>query len=195
MSHAFPPTAGPELTSLARQAIGHRLKVAGFPAVGPPAGWMRADGACFVTLTSGGALRGCIGSLEAYRPLGQDVVRNAQAAAFEDPRFPPLAVAEFEHVAIEVSVLSVPEPFEVATEADLLDGLHPGTDGLIFAARGRRATFLPQVWDDLPDRRVFVAQLKRKAGLAADYWGDDVRLWRYRVTAFTETSPGKPTAE
>jgi len=195
MSGVFPPTAGQELTGLARHAIGQRLGVAVMPAVEPVADWLRADGASFVTLTSGGALRGCIGSLEAYRPLGQDVVSNAQAAAFHDPRFPPVDAAEFERVAIEVSVLSPPEPLDITTEADLLDQLRPGVDGLIFTARGRRATFLPQVWEDLPDPRVFVAQLRRKAGLAADYWGDDVHLWRYRVTAFEEAPPGKPTGK
>jgi AmmeMemoRadiSam system protein A len=195
MSSAFPSNAGPTLTSLAHRAIAQRLEVGSGSALLPSDDWLQVAAASFVTLTLGGRLRGCIGSLEAYRPLATDVVQNAQAAAFRDPRFPPLTAVEFKRLAIEVSVLSVPEPLVVTTETDLLTRLRPDHDGVIFAVPGRRATFLPQVWQELPDPVDFIAQLKRKAGLAADYWSDDVRLWRYHVTAFAEARPGKPDEE
>jgi len=149
-----------------------------------------------VTLTLGGELRGCIGSLEAYQPLADDVTSNARSAAFRDPRFPPLTAAEFRRVHIEVSVLSAPQPMAVTSEADALAQLRPGVDGVILAAAGRRATFLPQVWEQLPEPATFLAHLKRKAGLPAGYWGDDVQVWRYGVTAFEEPEepeePGEP---
>jgi AmmeMemoRadiSam system protein A len=181
----LPPDAGTVLTGLARRSIGRRLGLEG-AAAGPNAPWLEADGAAFVTLTLGGELRGCIGSLEAYQPLGDDVAQNAQSAAFRDPRFPPLSAAEFGRVRIEVSVLSAPEPLAFTSEADALGQLRPGIDGVILVASGRRATFLPQVWEQLPEPATFVAHLKRKAGLPAGYWGDDVQVWRYGVTAFEE---------
>jgi AmmeMemoRadiSam system protein A len=142
-------------------------------------------GASFVTLMAGGHLRGCIGSLEAYRPLHDDVPANALAAAFHDPRFAPLGSDELDAIRIEVSVLSTPVPMAFASEADALRKLRPGIDGVILEARDRRATFLPQVWADLPDPAIFIRHLKRKAGLWAEYW-QDIRLWRYTVTAFRE---------
>ena len=189
MTLTLPEDAGPQLTGLARQAIAQRLGLGGRPSPHAAGSWAEADGASFVTLTLAGRLRGCVGSLEAYQPLADDVIANAQAAAFRDPRFPPLTVAEFAHVTIEVSVLSAPEPMTVTSEADLLSQLRPGRDGVIFAAGGRRATFLPQVWEQLPAPADFMAHLRRKAGLPGDYWADDVRLWRYGVTAFVEPDP------
>ncbi|MDR1808711.1 MAG: AmmeMemoRadiSam system protein A [Propionibacteriaceae bacterium] len=184
----LPPEAGTTLTRLARQAIARRLGLADGSADEPqrPPDWLLADGATFVTLTIDGDLRGCIGSLQAYQPLGDDVAQNAQSAAFRDPRFPPLTRAEFNRVAIEVSVLAPPQPMTFTSEQDALDQLRPGVDGVILVAGGHRATFLPQVWEDLPDKRLFLAHLKRKAGLRPDFWDDSVRLDRYGVTAFHE---------
>ena len=144
-------------------------------------------GATFVTLKRAGELRGCIGSLRPVRPLGADVRANAIAAAFGDPRFPPLAVFEFEEVTVEVSLLTADERIDVADEDDLLARLRPGLDGLIIEHGRRRATFLPQVWDALPDPREFVAALKRKAGFPADFWSPQMNVSRYGVTKWTES--------
>jgi AmmeMemoRadiSam system protein A len=146
-------------------------------------------GATFVTLMQHGELRGCIGTLEAHRPLGRDVAENALAAAFRDPRFLPLEADDFAITRIEVSLLSAPTPLPVADEDDLLRKLVPGTDGIVLAWRGRRATFLPQVWDTVGDPREFVAALKRKAGLPAGFWRDDLRVSRYTVSKFSEPEP------
>jgi AmmeMemoRadiSam system protein A len=152
------------------------------------AGWrfLAEPGAAFVTLTQAGELRGCIGSLEPHRPLAVDVQYNAIDAALGDPRFPPLRPEELGQTDIEVSVLGKPSPIQFVDRADLLGQLRPGVDGLILAARGRRGTFLPQVWEQLPTPELFLAHLVRKAGLPAGYWGSDVRIWGYTVTAFEE---------
>ena len=158
------------------------------------AAWLDAPGASFVTLTSGrapgGALRGCIGSLEARRPLREDVEANAVAAALHDPRFAPLTARELDDTVVEVSVLSAPTVLPAADEAELLARLRPGVDGVVLSACGRRATFLPQVWEQLPDPADFLARLRRKAGLPADYWGRDVVVETYTVTAWQEAAPG-----
>ena len=148
--------------------------------------WLDVPGASFVTLTIDGDLRGCIGSLEAWRPLRDDVKSNAVSAAFRDPRFRPLSQAEFAQTAIEVSVLAKPEPMAFDSRDDLERQLRPGVDGLILSARGHRGTFLPQVWEQLPRPAEFVDHLLRKAGLPASYWGPDVAVSRYTVTAFHE---------
>jgi AmmeMemoRadiSam system protein A len=186
VSARLPPDAGLLLLPLARQSIATALRLPS-PVPAPAATpWLRAPGASFVTVTLGGQLRGCIGSLGAHRPLGRDVADNARAAALDDPRFPPLTRAEFGLVQLEVSVLSVPEPYACASRADAVAGLRPGVDGVILAAHGRRATFLPQVWDELADPDQFLSHLMRKAGLPATLWDDTVRLERYTVTAFLE---------
>ena len=144
--------------------------------------------ASFVTLTEDeGRLRGCIGSLEAYRPLAEDVNRNAWAAAFRDPRFPPLEADEFAGLEIHVSVLSEPETLAFDSEQDLLARMRPGIDGLILADGAARGTFLPSVWESLPEPAQFLAHLKLKAGLPADYWSDSLRVWRYTTLAFGES--------
>jgi AmmeMemoRadiSam system protein A len=147
---------------------------------------LEAHGATFVTLTQQGDLRGCVGTLEAHRPLREDVAENALAAAFRDPRFAPLAVEELDRTRIEVSLLSPPAPLPVAGERDLLARLRPGVDGVVLAWRGRRATFLPQVWEQLPDPQAFLAALKRKAGLASSFWDERIRIARYTVAKFRE---------
>lgn len=176
---------GRELTSLARAAIVATLDgTPPPPDAGTPA-WA-APAATFVTLTRDGALRGCIGSLVAHRSLHDDVVANATNAAFRDPRFRPLRRDEVERIHIEVSVLSPATPLQAATRADAIAALRPGTDGVILEAGPCRATYLPQVWAQLPDPADFLAHLFLKAGLPEDHWGNEVKLSRYTVTAFEE---------
>ncbi|KFI45181.1 AmmeMemoRadiSam system protein A [Bifidobacterium biavatii] len=151
---------------------------------------LNRPGASFVTLTEHGQLRGCIGTIEAYRPLGRDIAEHAIDAAIHDPRFRPVTADEYPDISVEVSVLSAPEPMRVPSRAALERMLKPGRDGLIIDDRhGHRATFLPQVWTELPDSREFVGHLLRKAGLPAAYeWHDgSVICSRYTVTAFGET--------
>lgn len=137
--------------------------------------------ASFVTLEKKGRLRGCIGSLEAWRPLAVDVAENAFAAAFRDPRFPPVQSDEVEELEIHLSLLTVPIAMTFSSEGDLLAQLRPGVDGLILSDRQCRGTFLPSVWAELSTPQLFLTQLKRKAGLAADYWSPGVRIWRYET--------------
>jgi len=186
MTTPLPPDAGFVLTGLARAAIGKQLHLDSPTPVTTDAPWLDAPGAVFVTLTQRAQLRGCIGSLVAHRSLRDDVTHNAQAAAFGDPRFPPLRPGEFEGTDIEVSVLSEPEPMPFTSREDALAQLRPGVDGVILSAGFHRATFLPQVWEELPDKELFICHLLRKAGLSPTYWGDDVRISRYTVTAFEE---------
>lgn len=177
---------GSALLVRARNAIADAM---GLPTrAEPDAQGLELPGATFVTLTLEGELRGCIGSLEARRPLGQDVRDNARAAAFRDPRFPPLDAAEFSRVRVEVSLLSPPVPLDCADEADALRQLRPGVDGVILEAQGRRATFLPQVWEELPEGPDFLRHLRRKAGLPADEWTAGTRLSRYEVRQWTEAN-------
>ncbi|MCM8623784.1 MAG: AmmeMemoRadiSam system protein A [Candidatus Accumulibacter sp.] len=175
---------GSALLSIARNAIAKRFGLAAravdpLPELAEPA-------ATFVTLTQDGRLRGCIGSLEAHRPLATDVAENAVAAAFLDTRFAPLSQAEFVRTCVEVSLLTPAEPFAVVDEADALARLRPGIDGLIVSYGRRRATFLPQVWESLPEPRQFLAQLKLKAGLPADFWHQQLVLARYGVRKWKE---------
>jgi hypothetical protein len=132
-------------------------------------------------------LRGCIGTLEPRRPLDVDVRANAVAAAFSDPRFPPLGSGEFPDTLVEVSLLSASELITAESERSLLDQLRRGADGLVLEYAGRRATFLPQVWESLPEPVDFVAELKRKAGLPADFWSPAVRASRYSVSKWRES--------
>jgi AmmeMemoRadiSam system protein A len=175
---------GAELLALARCAIGAEFGMRERDVA--PREALAAPGATFVTLRQEGALRGCIGSLEARRPLAADVRANAVAAAFRDPRFAPLVVHEFHATTIEVSLLSASVELAFADENDALRQLRPRIDGVILEAGRRRATFLPQVWEQLPEPREFLAALKRKAGLPEDYWGAQMRMARYTVTKFAE---------
>ncbi|HMM47559.1 MAG TPA: AmmeMemoRadiSam system protein B [Thiobacillaceae bacterium] len=175
---------GDALLGLARSEIASRL---GARAAQPgSADWLQAPGASFVTLTRRGELRGCIGTLEPYRPLEQDVRDNAVAAAFRDPRFHPLTRGDFADLRVEVSLLSRAERLDAADEAAAVAALRPHVDGIVLEYGECRSTFLPQVWEQLPDPATFLAQLKRKAGLPADFWADRVRLSRYTVTKWKE---------
>jgi hypothetical protein len=148
--------------------------------------WLHQPGATFVTLTRHGDLRGCIGSLETYRPLRDDVCQNALAAAFRDPRFPPLDNRELADLKVEVSLLSPQQTMIFTDENDALAQLRPHIDGIVFECGPYRSTFLPQVWEQLPSPRDFMSHLKRKAGLAEDFWSPEVKLLRYTVEKWQE---------
>jgi AmmeMemoRadiSam system protein B/AmmeMemoRadiSam system protein A len=175
---------GSTLLKLARAKIAQQFgqTVASLPDLP----WMAAPGASFVTLTQRGELRGCIGTLEAHRPLRLDVQENAVAAAFRDPRFMPLSLEEFDEIRVEVSLLSPTEAMVVVSEEHALATLRPGIDGVVFEYGHYRSTFLPQVWEQLPEPTEFLAHLKRKAGLSMDFWSESVRLSRYSVSKWKE---------
>jgi AmmeMemoRadiSam system protein A len=191
-----------QLLELAKTSILHGLQ-AGWPLpidlAGFPAELMECR-ATFVTLNKHQQLRGCIGVLEAFRPLAEDIAENAFRAAFKDPRFPPLTADEFDELEIHLSILTPAEPILFTSEQDLIAQLQPGIDGLILeeSAAGsgrsppaidgfvlergrRRGTFLPSVWEQLPEPRQFLRYLKQKAGLPADYWSENIRVYRYRT--------------
>jgi len=178
------PSAGPILLGLARSAIAARGT--SIPRTGEEPAWLSRPGAVFVTLTRNGRLRGCTGSIEPRRSLREDVMRNACAAAFHDSRFPPLPAAELPHVRIEVSLLSPTEQLSFTSREDLLARLRPGVDGLILSWHGHRGTFLPQVWEQLPDPEDFLTHLLHKARLPVFSWEPDVTVQRFTVTAWSE---------
>ncbi|WP_089727014.1 AmmeMemoRadiSam system protein A [Candidatus Thiosymbion oneisti] len=182
------PSQRRTLLALARQSIAHGLDQGGPLPVVPsdyPAN-LRERRAAFVTLETGGTLRGCIGHLEAVQPLVSDVAENAFAAAFRDPRFRPLTRPELARLSIEISVLTPSQPLSFTSEEELLRMIEPGRDGLILEEGAARGTFLPTVWESLPEPRAFLRHLKQKAGLRPDYWSDRVRVRRYRTESFSE---------
>lgn len=142
--------------------------------------------ASFVTLARHGRLRGCMGTLDIEQPLLDDVVYNARAAAFHDPRFAPLEALELRRLQITISVLSVPQPLAAAGRAELLQALHPYQDGVIVADHTHRATFLPEVWQTLPEPRAFLDALLEKAGFEAGYWSPGLHFLRYQADSFQE---------
>lgn len=154
----------------------------------PPA--LSAIRACFVTLKHNDALRGCIGSLAPVSSLVEDVARNAFAAAFRDPRFLPLTAAELQDLDISISVLGPTEPLEFGSERELLGILRPGIDGLVLQDGGHRGTFLPAVWESLPQPADFLEHLKQKAGLPANYWSDTLEIQRYTTLSFAADVAG-----
>jgi AmmeMemoRadiSam system protein A/AmmeMemoRadiSam system protein B len=178
--------AGLALLAIARAAIGHRLGVHAEAPRTDFAPWLAQPGASFVTLMLDAKLRGCIGSLAATRSLGEDVAENAIGAALRDPRFSALTREEWARCAVEVSVLSPAKPVRFADETELLGQLRAGEDGVILEHEGRRATFLPHVWEGLPDKRKFLEELMRKAGIPADTRLARCKLWRYRVVKWNQ---------
>ena len=148
--------------------------------------WLQEQAACFVTLTQQGQLRGCIGTIEAHRSLLQDVKHNAKASAFKDTRFSPLTAEELNDTEIEISLLSPMSALTFSDEQEALAQLQPGIDGVLFEFGHYRSTFLPQVWEQLPAITDFMAHLKHKAGLNADFWADEVKLYRYAVNKWKE---------
>lgn len=186
---ALSPEDRQYLLRLARQTITSALEGREAPRVdlNTLSEALRRPGASFVTLTMGGELRGCIGSIEPRRPLALDVQENAIAAAFHDPRFPPLNRRELDRTHIEISVLTPPQPLEYEGPADLLAKLRPQVDGVIIERGWHRATFLPQVWEKLPDPHEFLAHLCLKAGLPADdYRRPGLQVYTYQVESFEE---------
>jgi len=191
-----PLSRGELLIALARHAIAAQLGIAGNAEAVKETDmndheWLQETAATFVTLTMYGQLRGCIGSLEAHRPLIDDVQANAVAAAFHDPRFSPLSRDEFDDVRVEVSVLSALEPIPAHNENMALSNIRRGVDGVVFKYGTHQATFLPQVWDQLPEPRQFMAHLKQKAGLSAGFWHPEVLLYKYQVSKYTEQGKSK----
>lgn len=188
----LPDDAGDVLLSAARTAIAQTLGTtttltATAAHAGTPPAWALEPGASFVTLKKKGRLRGCLGSIAAQRSLLEDVRANAVAAAIRDPRFAPMTPDELPAVAIEVSVLSEPQPLRVSSVAEACAALRPGVDGVIVQTRAyHRATLLPQMWQRLPDPAQFLGDLWLKAGLAPGVWHEGTTLQTYTVLAWHE---------
>jgi len=175
-----------KLLELAREAIGSRLRGEEFSCDEAALdSVLKEKRACFVTLNEGGRLRGCIGHVLPVQELYLDVIENAQSAAFEDPRFAPLALSEFPFLEIEISVLSVPEPFSYNTTEELIEYLAAQKPGVILKKNGRQATFLPQVWEQIVQPEEFLTELCMKAGLAPDEWKKQVMIQIYYAEHFT----------
>jgi AmmeMemoRadiSam system protein A len=174
------------LLAIAKQSVSHglthRRPLPVEPALHAPS--LQAVRATFVTLRIGAELRGCIGMLAAKRPLIVDVAENAFAAAFRDMRFGPVAEYEYHLLDFHISVLNPSEAMTVASQDDLLAQLRPGVDGLIIEEPPKRATFLPDVWQTVPEPGQFLAHLKLKAGFDADYWSQRIKVWRYTTESF-----------
>lgn len=180
------------LLDTAADAIATRLLGQARPAR-TPSPRVCEPGASFVTLRRDERLLGCIGTLAPQRALHADVAHNATAAAFDDPRMPPLTTDDFAVATVKVSVLSPLEAIEVGSEADLLAQVRPGVDGLLVAAASRRGTFLPSVWEQLPRPRDFLDGLWQKAGFEPRSWPDGLQVWRYQTDEFAATA--RPTTE
>jgi AmmeMemoRadiSam system protein A len=173
---------GLRLLALARTSIAHAL---GGPAPDVPQGEAyEKPAATFVTVMLRGQVHGCIGALEPRRSLAKDVEHNAVSAALSDPRSRPLTAEELGEAQIEISILSALESIEVTDEEDAANKIVPGVDGIVLSFHHARATFLPQVWDKLPNPKKFLAELRRKAGLS--YWPDGIRVERYTVQKYEE---------
>lgn len=182
----WPTNAGQVLLPIARATIDQRLGGNSAALNTALPAWVNQKGASFVTLTQSGQLRGCIGTLEPYRSLLEDVKENAVSAATRDPRFQRMHHDELAYTDIELSVLSPLEAMAFNSEKNALAQLRPGVDGIIFEWHGRRSTFLPQVWEQLPNPAEFMGHLKMKAGLPSNFWAEDVNLARYTVSKWRE---------
>jgi len=174
------------LLELARRSITRGLSLP-VPEPLPEGEWpsrLLAPRAAFITLTLGGELRGCCGTTEPQRTLVEEVWRSAWLSAFADPRFPPVAIGEVAALRISISVLTALEPIACGSEAELIESLVPGVDGLVLRCGAARATFLPAVWESLQEPREFVRQLRRKAGLYGSHWPPAMAAFRYRTHSF-----------
>ena len=182
----FSPHERQRLLEIALRSIQSGLDGQQYPKLDPASlpATLCAYRASFVTLESGGTLRGCIGSLQPLSMLADDVSHNAWAAAFRDPRFSPLQAAELDALTIRVSVLGEREEMQFDSEQALIKQLRPGRDGLILQEHTHKGTFLPSVWDSLPEPADFLIHLKLKAGLPAHYWSDSMQAWRYATESF-----------
>jgi AmmeMemoRadiSam system protein A len=189
MGEQLTPEEKQVLLRLARQALEAGVRGDTLPPLDPVSltPLLRAEGASFVTLTVRGALRGCIGALQPYQSLAEDVREHAVAAALEDYRFPQVQESELAGIEIEVSRLTVPVPLEYTDAGDLLSRLRPGVDGVILRDGVRRATFLPQVWEKIPDAAGFLANLCSKMGAPPDTWRrKHLEVLVYQVEEFHE---------
>jgi len=181
VAHYYDAQERATLLALARESLAEGLR-AGHAAVvrvedfSPKLRELRAS---FVTLHRAGALRGCIGTLDAFRPLVEDVADRAYAAGFRDPRFDPIDAEELPEIDLEISVLSPPEPMAVASDSELIQQARPAVDGLLLQSSRYRGTLLPSVWQSLPSAADFVAALRQKAGIPDGSWPDDLRVFRY----------------
>lgn len=187
---------GETLLHLAAASINHGLRY-GVPlqvSIADQPTELRQPAASFVTLKREGQLRGCVGSAEAHRPLAADVAENSYAASFRDSRFRPLSPDELHGLTLSISLLSPPTPIVFRDEADLARQLKPGEDGLLIHVNNHRALFLPQVWEQLPRPQQFLEQLKRKAGLPAAFWSDDLRAWRFASRSVSSDQLPAPEA-
>jgi AmmeMemoRadiSam system protein A len=175
------------MLELARQSVARAVSRQELPEAGDVSGTLAEKKACFVTLTRKGLLRGCLGQVRPQQPLYQAVINNACGAALRDPRFPPVRPDEVEHLKIEVSILSDPEPLSFTSPEDLLEKLQANRDGVLLEIGPRMATFLPQVWRTFPDKIQFLDHLAQKAGCDAGAWrqrGATVSV--YRAESFEE---------
>ena len=174
------------LLALAETAIRHAIEHGTLLQVAPDdfEEALRLPAACFVTLKKKGQLRGCIGSLETHRSMVEDVVHNADAAAFSDPRFPPLLQDELAGLELDISLLTPAQEMQFDSEKALIEQLQPGIDGLILEEGYRRGTFLPSVWEQLPEPEQFLQHLKLKAGLPQNHWSANIRISRYTTQIF-----------
>jgi hypothetical protein len=179
---------GVVLLAIAREAIAEPVEPQAMPEWREE--WLRARAASFVTLRLGGELRGCIGTVDAHRALGHDVAHNARSAAYRDSRFAPVTFAQRPLLEVEVSVLSARCPIAAESEMDAAARLRPGVDGVVLEFAEARATFLPQVWENLPDPIDFLAELRRKALLPARFWHPDLKISRYTVEKFVSPRSG-----
>jgi AmmeMemoRadiSam system protein A len=181
------PSQGDVLLRLARGAIHEALGLQGLCC--DDAGWLNEPGASFITLTRAGKLRGCIGTIEAKRPLGEDVRSNAVAAATRDPRFDPLESSELFDLSVEVTVLSPLQRLLFTSEEEAILQIRPQIDGLVLSFRDRRGTFLPQLWEHVRTTEEFLAQLKKKTGLPSNFWDPEICLHRFTVEKWRERAP------
>jgi AmmeMemoRadiSam system protein A len=189
MENKLTPEEKQTLLGIARQSIESAVKGEQSPKQDPAllTPRLKEQGASFVTLTVHGELRGCIGALEPYQPLADDVHEHAIAAALQDPRFPPVRSDELDNIHIEVSRLGLPYPLEYFTAEDLVQKLCPHVDGVILRDGMRRATFLPQVWEKIPDPAKFLDNLCYKMGAAPDMWRrKHLEVLIYQVEEFHE---------
>ncbi len=183
---------GRRLPPFARGVVCEALGAAPAPAPALRGTWLERPAATFVTLHLGGALRGCIGSIRPRRTLIDDLRSNALAAAFGDPRFPPLTALEVarERLGVSVALLSPLVRSAVASEAQLLASLEPGSTGLLIEWRHTAGVFLPEVWTHLPEPARFLRALKRKAGLADDFWAPDLVAWTFTTRSWSDPEAG-----
>ncbi len=176
------------LLTFARKAMEHGIRHGAPPPMPDniPDPILLETRATFITIERHGQLRGCIGRVVAEAPLMEDIAEHAVAAAIHDPRFMPLTIEETKDAELSISILTDPEPMTVKNEIELVQRLVPGRDGLILREGRRGATFLPSVWEELPDPYAFVQHLKMKAGWPANYWSDGIKVQRYRSHYLTE---------